>query len=365
MTRTSIGIATAMSAALAAGCVAQAGEEYLGEPLLRMRGQVTTTGLTITPAVTPALCFPEVGTATLNLEALPEEVQAAFENSFFSGGSKVARIMDVQVEGVFPAEFRVNVYSPPPTAALEPLIPGEPPSVRGSVCAVQAEHDAVVEAVSAIGSSACPESSSAPCNVTNVVMTVSGSRYYVQSQSCPMGAASADECTVTRGGDVALLSETGGYEQVVAQVYDPELVYLAAPAPAGSYTAYKLGATDGLPAGYHLVRAAPPLAENEQQEWVEQMEAVRVMALAETNAQHGTNYEDELLLYLDGTKIRTAPADVVSTYRRAQARLEMELVPIQERELVSPSAPGLTLELREDANWLDLLPPPPRGPGEP
>jgi hypothetical protein len=255
MTRTSIGIATAMSAALCAGCGAQAGEDFLGEPLLRMRGHVTTTGLTLAPAVTPALCFPELVWSAVNLDGLPEQFQATFENSVFGSGSGRARIMDVEVQGVFPAEFKVNVYSPPPAAALEPLLPGEPLIVRGNVCAVQSEHDAVAEAVSVLGSSGgCPVSPSAPCSSTTVVTTDSGSRYYVQSQSCPTGAASVDECTETRGGDLALLSDTGGYEHVVAQVFDPELVYLAAPAPAGSYTAYTLGAPDGLPAGYHLLK---------------------------------------------------------------------------------------------------------------
>jgi hypothetical protein len=355
MTRTSIGIATAMSAALCAGCGAQAGEDYLGQPLLQMRGHVTTTGLTLAPAVTPALCFPERVWSAVNTDGLPEQVQALFENTVSASSSGRARIMDIEVQGVFPAEFKVNVYTPPPPAALEPLLPGEPPMVWGNVCAVQAEHDAVVEAVSGHGSSpGCPA-----CSSTVVVTTQSGSRSYVVSRSCPTGAASADECTETRGGDVALLSETGGYEHVVAQVMDPELVYLTAPAPAGSYTAFKLGAPDGLPAGYHLLKI---LGADEP---IRQMIAAQEMALAETNAKHGTKY-DELPQYYDGTEYRTAPADVVKTFKRALARLEMELVPLQKREEVSPSAPGLTLELREDASWLDLIPPPPSmGPGEP
>jgi hypothetical protein len=185
------------------------------------------------------------------------------------------------------------------------------------------------------------------------VITSSGSRYYALSQTCPVGAASADECTVTRGGDVALLSETGGYEHVLAQVSDPQLVYLAAPAPAGSYTAYKLGAAGGLSAGYHLLKA--PAASADAQQEV----AVREMAVAETNAKHGTNY-DELPQYVDASRAyRSAPAEVVNTFKRAHARLEMELLPLQKREVVSPTAPGLTLELREDANWLDRFPPPP------
>ena len=356
MTRTSIGMVTALCAGLSAGCGAQAGEEYFGEPLLQMRGHVTTTGLTLAPAITPALCFPERKTETLNFATLPEEIRAAFEDQTSATGQPRARIMDVEVEGVFPAEFKVNVYSPPPAAALEPLIPGEPPSVRGTVCAVRAEHEDVVEEVGGAGAFECPPSG--PCNFTNVASTVSGDRWYALQQTCPAEAVSTDECTVTRSGDVTLLSETGGYEQVAAQVGNPELVYLAGPAAPGSYTAYTLGAPAGLPAGYHLLRTADSLPEDQAQAWLEQVHAVRAMALAETNAQHGTSY-DELPYYFDGAAYRAAPEDVATTFKRTHARLEMELIPMQERAVVSPTEPGLTLELREHAHWFDRFPPPP------
>jgi hypothetical protein len=119
-----------------------------------------------------------------------------------------------------------------------------------------------------------------------------------------------------------------------------------------------------LPAGYHLLKVV-----GADEDPVMQRIAAEEMALAETNTKHGTDY-GELPEYYDGNGYRTAPADVVKTYKRARARLEMELAPLLKREVVSPSAPGLTLELRENANWLDLLPPPlPAGPwpvpGEP
>ena len=106
-----------MVAALWAGCGPQAGEDFLGEPLLRMRGRVTTTGLTLAPAVTPALCFPELVMTKVNTDGLPEQFHSLFENTVTGVGSSRAHIMDVEVQGVFPAEFKVNVYSPPPSAA--------------------------------------------------------------------------------------------------------------------------------------------------------------------------------------------------------------------------------------------------------
>jgi hypothetical protein len=357
MKRISTGIVIASLAAIGVACGPQAGEEYLGEPLLSMRGRVTTSGLTTAQPILPALCFikPAQG-GVLDYSKLPAVVQPTFAGSQSGRSDYLAYILDVEVEGAFPAEFNVNVYAPPPAAALAPLLPGEPASAMGAVCAVQAGHGDVSESVTALGGSSCGGGDE-PCRFSNVILTDSLSRHYFEHAECPDGTPTAEECTITRGGDVALLTETGGFEHVVGTAWDPELVYLAEPAPAGSYTAYKLGAVDGLPAGYHLrTRDLGPPDKEGQQQYSDATIAVWQAALAETNAVHGTSYTS-LPDYHDETGLKFAPDEVAQTFARVQARLEMEMLPLPMRSSVAPDGPGLTLDLEENSDWLSRLPP--------
>lgn len=351
MNRRSIVVAHAVLTALATGCGPQATEEYYGEPLLRMRGQVTTSGLTIAQPITPALCFTQIVPGTWNVEALPPEISSAFEGIGFGAGRTVAHVLDVEVEGSFPAEFKVNVYAPPPAAAIKPLFTGEPPAAWGWVCAVQVEHKAVAEAVYGTQLRTCDPDGS--CRQINIVMTESGSRYYAESFDCLAAQAEDTECGVTRYGDVSMLTEMGGFEHVAAIAWDPELVYLAAPAPPGSYTAYKLGAPEGLPAGYHLRKGWVSYEDPvKQEQWSNAQIAAHEGAVAQTNAIHGTSFQS-LPDYPDEDGFHFAPDDVVDTYHRLHARLEMETIETPLRSSVTPDDPGLTLELVESENWLD------------
>lgn len=355
MTQTRIALATLT--ALAAACGSQAGDAYLGEPLLQMRGQVTTSGLTTAQPITPALCFIKPGMGSeVDHAKLPADVRPTFAGTTFFVGDYHAYIVDVEVQGAFPAEFNVNVYTPPPAAALAPLLPGEPPSAFGGVCAVQAEHGAVAEAVTAVGGKSC-EVGGSPCHFSNVVMSDSFDRYYYEHAECPNGTPSAEECTVTRGGDLTLLAETGGFEDVVGIASDPELVYLAAPAPAGSYTAWRLGAAEGLSAGYHLRTHEPVGDEAAELEQSDMWTVVIEQALAETNAKHGTSYP-QLPDYFDDMAVHhVAPPEVIRSFETIQARLEMETFPMPMRSAVTPDRPGLTLDLEESENWITRLPP--------
>lgn len=352
MQRTSTVIAYVSFTTLAGACGPQASEDYNGEPLLRMRGQVSAGALTLTQSIEPALCFTQTVPGTLNVSALPPQLQADFEGIGFGASRTRAHIMDVEVAGTFPAEFSVNVYTPPPSAAIKPLFAGEPPSAWGYVCAVQAEHTALAETVSGTQLWSC-ETNDGPCRLTNIVMTDSGSRFYAERFECPSLDTKDESCEVNRSGEVALLTETGGFEHVVALVMDPELVYLAAPAPPGSYTAFTLGAPDGLPAGYHLRKRAPSSDDPQKDlDYGLAQLAAQEKALVETNAIHGTSY-DNLPDYTDEIGFHLAPPDVIETYERTRARIEMESVDIQVRSSVTPDDPGLTLDLVESANWLE------------
>jgi hypothetical protein len=321
-----------------------------------MRGQVSTGALTLAQPIQPALCFTQTVPGTLSVAAFPADLQSDFEGIGFGASLTRAHIMDVEVEGTFPAEFNVNVYTPPPSEAIKPLFPGEPPSAWGFVCAVQMDHAAVAEAVTGTQLWSC-NINDGPCRLTNIVMTDSGSRYYAERYMCPSLDTNDEQCEVNRSGEVTLLTDTGGFENVVALVFDPELVYLAAPAPPGSYTAFTLGAPDGLPAGYHLRKRWQGYGDAEQdlQYGMKQIEAQQ-KALAETNAAHGTSY-NSLPDYSDDSGFHLAPADVIETYERTRARIEMETLDAPVRSSISPDEPGLTLDLVESGNWLDRFGP--------
>ena len=359
MQRTSIVVASVVFSALVGGCAPQASEAYNGEPLLRMRGQVSTSALTLAQPLKPALCFTETLPGTLNVSSLPAELQADFEGTGFGASLTRVHIMDVEVEGTFPAEFSVNVYAPPPQAATKPLFAGEPASAWGFVCAVQAEHKAVAEAVTGTQMWSC-DNFDGPCRTTNIVMTDSGSRFYAERFQCPTLDLTDEQCEASRFGEAKILTETGGFEHVVALVWDPELVYLAAPAPPGSYTAFTLGAPEGLPAGYHLRKRWLGYGDEQQaQQYHMAVLAARDDAIAETNAIHGTSY-DNLPDYADDNGFHLAPPDVIDTFERTRAQNEMESLELPIRSSITPDEPGLTLDLVESQNWLDRFQPPRR-----
>lgn len=332
--------------ASAAACAPQANDEYLGEPLLQMRGSVSTAALTTTQPIVPALCFfEEIAPSWLSLDIFPPEIQAALDNSKSAAPNAQLHVVDVQAHGQFPAAFKVDVYAPPPDAAIKPLFSGEPRAAWGSVCAVQADHEPIATGIGSAGDFRCDNPvSDGACLFTTALRTADGSRYYYEQLDCPNYDAASDQCQRRSGGDETLLTETAGFEDVVAIAQNAELVYLAEAAPAGSYTAYRLGAPDGLSAGYHLRRQP---SDEEQQSRGPARIAARQQALAETNAQFDTNYFTLPEYASDDGSIRRAPPEVIDVYESIRARIEMEMAPIVVREDVGPDAAELTLELEQ------------------
>jgi hypothetical protein len=135
---------------------------------------------------------------------------------------------------------------------------------------------------------------------------------------------------------------------VVAIAQEAEVVYLADPAPPGSYTAYRLGAPDGLAAGYHLIKEASDEAYEGRQH---PETPVRLQALAETNALFGTSYSRLPYVVNEDGSITHPPSEVLDTFERIRARIEMETFPIIVREELAPDDPGLTLELAPDPGF--------------
>lgn len=85
-------------AAIAAGCGTQSDDTYQGEPLAVLRGQVTTQETTPPPADEVNLAWLQIGEPSLGVVA-----------------------EQAPVTGQFPAEFELELFAPPPDAAINNL----------------------------------------------------------------------------------------------------------------------------------------------------------------------------------------------------------------------------------------------------
>ena len=327
-------------------------------PLLRMRGSVTVDALTAAADSVPALCFERViWDRTLDDVDIPDSLAEDFTPINWSGPGIEARIVDVETHGRFPAEFDVDVYVPPLSAALKALAPGEPPSAFGTVCAVRPQHPALVQGTQTASNWACDVAPPYACKGHVMRALQDGSRYFSKRITC---ASTPDPttCESTTEGDESLLAESGGFESVFGHAEHIKVLYLSEPAPAGSYTAYKAWAPGGLPAGYHVRKEPKSFSPDTNREncgggWIEE-------ALAQTNALHGTSY-DQLPSYLDDSieDNVAAPADVIRDYERISAQLEMEMCPLASFVLeTQDSRDSLAIDLKPKDTQTFEGPPP-------
>jgi hypothetical protein len=324
-------------------CGTQATDEYLGEPLLSMRGVVSTDSSGVTADSIPALCFiePQYG-VSLRIDRLPDAIREDIDNILQVGGEAEAHILDVEARGQFPAEFDIEVFTPPPSAALSRLFGGEPKAAFGRVCAVTQEHPAKGQQLSTLGISDCDKEPPHACVGRTVRMTRDGSRYYSEHHDCPALDAPVEACEVTSEGDPRLLAATGGFEHVYGVDERTHVVYLAEPAPAGSYTAYLLAAPDGLDAGYHVRSSVRALKDDAPEScflpWVE-------TSIAEANAELGTSYEDFSWRDTAGNQ-QWAPPEFADAYRRIAAMHQMAACPPEHLAAAELPPDSLSIELR-------------------
>jgi hypothetical protein len=140
---------------VAPACGRQVDDEYLGEPLLSLRGQVTSAALTGGPGAVPALCFQHfTGDLSSRWDKLPADViEALGEPNLDQASPYDLHIVDVEARGDFPAEFAIDVYVPPKPETLARLITGEPLSAFGYVCAVREDHAPIVRDLKTLGAS--------------------------------------------------------------------------------------------------------------------------------------------------------------------------------------------------------------------
>ena len=106
-------VAAVAFAIAAAGCDAQAGEGYPGEPLLTLHGKIGSAG-TLPPLEAAMLWQRGAPPATDDFELATR----------------------APVETGFPATFPLRLYQPPPAAARRTLLPGEVSYARANAAAV-------------------------------------------------------------------------------------------------------------------------------------------------------------------------------------------------------------------------------------
>ncbi|HKU44316.1 MAG TPA: hypothetical protein VJR89_39425 [Polyangiales bacterium] len=219
-----------------AACDPQLSPRYTGESLLTITGRVEISEQRSDSLVVPALGF-----------VVPEKADIL--------------IRDVEVQGQFPSDFRLDVYEPPPRDAYFDLTyqkSGEPQLAVAYITAVPNDHPDQINTATSVN--AYPQCSSASCsegcgaNGCRVLRTEycnSDLECYAEDTYCPTVDAPLEQCnTVAVSGDPKLkgspLQAFAGFSQNYA------VLFLETPARAGSVTAAVLGSDRGVPAGYGL-----------------------------------------------------------------------------------------------------------------
>ena len=271
-----------------AGCAAQATTEYEGESLFSMTGRVE-----------------------LALDASDDLIPAL---AFMAPGGDEIEFVEATVSGEFPASFQLDLYAPPPAAVVDGFKyeehPGEPRYSIGYVAAVTPDH--LPRLYAAAGALTAEEDvcDDSGCSSTIHVSTLDGNHSGTITAFCPPGASAISitevlQCDVTgRTGDPMLLALLK--DPMFAGAADNYAVaYLEAAAPAGGFVAQRLGAPDGLAAGYHLLRTMPWITWPEtadsphvQAEIAKQpcRDEAKRLAAENYNAAHGTNVSESDIL---------------------------------------------------------------------
>lgn len=357
-----------------AACGQQAGDDYRGEPLLRMRGQAVVSALTGGQAIEPALCFYQADAPKPPPFELTSKVPAEIAAKLMHDGEPdieapnrahtATHILAVESRGEFPAQFDIDVYVPPPALGLSaPWVAGEPRWAAGQVCAVAKDHEAVTFPL-AWGGHSDPSTG----EFTIAIVSQLHSRFYLESYECADGAMaqnSATDCTRVREGDPSFAYEFQAQEHldsewVLGNAREIEVVYLDEAAPAGSFTAFRWGAEHGLSAGYHLFAVSPQRVDEmgAPDDWMCRAQA-HTEAARENSERYGARIKelfgddyiyDSLEAYstLAGRSVEL-PEDIYLGAREVEMRAWMEHCPLQPRTEIDPSTAMLSIDISSES----------------
>jgi hypothetical protein len=360
---------------LLSACGQQAGEDYRGEPLMHLSGQVVVSALTGGQAIAPALCFfmaDQPIAPAFDGKQFPADIRAEltlrseppYPDQFIveALNKRATHILDVESRGKFPAQFDVDVYLPPPSDGLSaPAVAGESRWAQGFVCAVAADHRAVTFPLAFGGLSDSPTGA-----FRYAIASLETPRYYYERYECATGTLpqAMTGCKKTTSGDSTLAFEFQSQglqsESVLGVASEYQVLYLEHAAPAGSYTAYQWGAAKGLSAGYHLFPPGMPATnpDGSPANWMCQNAAL-TEAEKLNNEQFGARIKQLFgndYIYNGGSAysgvagaFKDLPEDLRLATRENEARLLMKHCPLEPRAEIDPSAASLSIDIKSDA----------------
>lgn len=302
-----------------AACGPQASTEYRGEPLLSMSGRV-------------------------ELALQGQDASALLPALAFIDQQERFHIVEVEVEGEFPAGFTLDVYEKPPGAAFTTAsehLPGEPQLAFGYITAVTPDHPEVIENPVQHGSGSLACADDVSCSVGTVTTEdwcTRDGECYRETTSCPPGGSLPEECEFTTEGDPALKRDMWDSFAGLSENYG--VVYLRDPARPRSWTAQALGARDtGLAAGYHVIAIEPGSEERDLTSANCRQDAAE-LAAERYNERHGTAWSAEQLASDEcgqdpmpctpdgsfcGSDFLPCPPDVIAEFERTRELILVDL----------------------------------------
>jgi hypothetical protein len=256
-------------------CDSQFSPLYSGESLLTITGNVAIADERRDAFIVPALAFSAAKTGEVT-------------------------IREVDVQGKFPSDFRLDVYQPPPPGAFFNATfqrSGEPLIAAGYVTAVTPDHPDTIRSATFRSSThfACEPECDKPCGGKGClfereeycVTDEPDEPCYVEDTYCPTPNSPIEECTVEPVGDGDPSLKESPWRDFAGFSQNYIVLFLKSPAPAGSMTAAILGSAKQVPAGYGLYSIRGPTT-------AESVESARCYAEAEVrgapdfNAEYGT-----------------------------------------------------------------------------
>lgn len=251
-------------ACAAVGCDDQVSPFYRGESLFTLSGNVEITGQHAQGELVPALAF--------------------------MGSDKAqVQILEVDVQGSFPSDFRLDVYDPPPAEGFATLDGGERIAF-GYVTAVPKQHKSVIELPdeSSITIGATCTACDQPSQSTESWCTHGENpRCYTEHRVCPAGDLDSPDCQITSEGDVSLKEpwrNFAGFSQNYV------IIYLEQAAKAGTWLSEVIGGGVTLTRGYHLLHLLPPPTREAYDQREACVGQADTMVATAYNAEHGTNF---------------------------------------------------------------------------
>jgi hypothetical protein len=215
---------------------------------------------------------------------------------FTTDSGNALRVVDGRTQGSFPTSFSFELEEPPPSDLLYTLEDGEPPLAFGYITAVAADHPtSVLVANSETELDGC---AGAVCTSEHTWCSQDNDPRqdvcYTETSTCD---ANRQNCTLVAEGDASLKS--GPWSALAGVSQNLLVLYLSAPAAAGTITSLAFAEGKPLAAGYHLL-AGRVRSEAEQDEASACFERSEQAALERYNQQHGTTIDNAIDLPSEG-----------------------------------------------------------------